>query len=272
MPSKLQIKDKSETDRLIKITPFKKETRKTEPHKHNNYFEIIYLSKGSGYHYIDSRKYSIEPPIMFFIRKEQVHYWELDREPEGFVVIIKKLFIQKSLDNELKSLFEKLSNQNSLRFETNRTIQTLFELLTEENKTESENTFHIIEGLLKSLLAKVLEVAKPVMRNGETRAGLFHSFLDLLHEDDAIRNKVNFYAKQLDTSPQNLNMACRKAIDQSASEVLAEFIISEATRLLLYTDKTVAEISYLLEFNDPSHFVKYFKKNTGHTPQAFRSL
>ena|SRR5665213_940239 len=272
MASQLIVKNKIEIEKAIKIAAFKKEIRKTTPHKHNNYFEIIYLSKGSGYHYIDSRKYSIEPPIMFFIRKEQVHYWELDREPEGFVVIIKKLFIQKSLDNELKSLFEKLSNQNSLRFETNRTIQTLFELLTEENKTESENTFHIIEGLLKSLLAKVLEVAKPVMRNGETRAGLFHSFLDLLHEDDAIRNKVNFYAKQLDTSPQNLNMACRKAIDQSASEVLAEFIISEATRLLLYTDKTVAEISYLLEFNDPSHFVKYFKKNTGHTPQAFRSL
>jgi len=52
--------------------------------------------------------------------------------------------------------------------------------------------------------------------------------------------------------------------------VLSEFIISEAKRLLLYTDNTIAEISFLLDFNDPSHFVKYFKRKTGQTPLSFR--
>lgn len=270
MASQLIIKDKIESEKLIKATPFKKETRKTAPHKHNNYFEIIYLSKGSGYHYIDFNKYPVEAPVIYFIRKEQVHYWELDTEPDGFVVIIKKVFMEMSLDDELKLLFEKISSQNSLRIKDNKTIHTLLKLLTEENKTEGENTFHIIEGLLKSLLAKVLEVAKPVMKKQDTKPGIFHSFLDLLHTANVVNCKVNYYAKQLNSSPQNLNAACRKAINQSASEVLAEFIISEAKRLLLYTDKTVSEISYTLKFNDPSHFVKYFKRITGQTPQSFR--
>jgi len=110
MANQLQIKDKIETDKSIKITPFKKEIRKTAPHKHNNYFEIIYLSEGSGFHYIDSRKYEVDPPVMYFIRREQVHYWELNSEPDGFAVIIRKSFIERSLDDELKSLFTKISS------------------------------------------------------------------------------------------------------------------------------------------------------------------
>ncbi len=74
MTSQLLIKDKIETEKVIKVAPFKKHIRKTIPHKHNSYFEIIYLSKGSGYHYIDLDKYLIKPPVMYFIRQEQVHF------------------------------------------------------------------------------------------------------------------------------------------------------------------------------------------------------
>ena len=270
MPLTLQIKNKIEFDNNIKIAPFKKHIRETTPHKHNNYFEIIYLSEGSGYHYIDSRKFEVKPPVIYFIRKEQVHYWELDSEPDGFVVIIKKSFIEKSLDNELKSLLTKVSGQNSLYVKDNSTINILFTLLAEENKTESENAFHITEGLLKALLAKVLGVAKPVINKAEIKSDLYQSFLALLNTGQVAKNAINYYAEQLNTSPQNRNAACRKAVNQSAAEVLAEFVTSEAKRLLHYTNNTVSEIAFSMNFIDASHFVKYFKRQTGQTPKIFR--
>lgn len=270
MNSKVQIKDKSEGDKSIKIAPFKKEIRNTTPHKHNNYFEILYLSQGSGQHYIDSRKFEVKPPVMYFIRREQVHYWELNSEPDGFVIIIKKPFIEKSLDSELKSLFAKISGQSSLYVNNDTSIQVLFELLTEENKKEGKHAFYVIEGLLKALLAKVLESAKPVAGKAAIKSGLYQSFLSLLSAEGVIKNSVQYYAGQLNVSPQNLNAACRKAANQSPEEVLAEFIISEAKRLLIYTDITVAEISFRLDFSDPSHFIKYFKRKTNQTPRAFR--
>src|SRR4051794_17424008 len=119
MSKQLLVKDKTESTETIKILPFRKEVKKTPPHKHNNYFEIIYLSGGSGYHSIDSRKYPVIPPILFFVRKEQAHNFELEGEPEGFVVIIKKAFIDKSFDNELKLLLTKLSGQNCVSVEDN---------------------------------------------------------------------------------------------------------------------------------------------------------
>jgi AraC-like DNA-binding protein len=268
--SNIDIKDKTQPAETFKIAPFKKEVRKTTPHKHNNYFEIIYLSGGSGFHTIDSRQFEVAPPVIFFVRQEQTHHFDLEGEPEGFVAIIKKPFIQKSLDNELRLLLATFSNQHCLSVRDNQTIDQLFQLMAKEYTVNSKQSFHIIEGLLKALLAKVLEIAKPVMRSSGHRSDLYQAFLELLQGSTVVRNSVQFYAEQLNTSPQNLNAACRKAIDQSSTEVLSEFIISEAKRLLRYTNNTVSQIATTLDFLDASHFVKYFKRIAGKTPQAFR--
>jgi AraC family transcriptional regulator, transcriptional activator of pobA len=269
-PSIIDIKDKTQPKEDIKISPFRKEIRKTNPHKHNSYFEIIYLSTGSGFHTIDSRKFPVTPPVVYFVRKEQTHHFDLEKAPDGFVAIIKKTFIDKSLDNELKILLTKLSSQNCLFIKNNSTINHIFELLVQEYAVNSEYSFHIIEGLLKALLAKILEMADPTMYATGFKADLYQSFLELLHADTVVRNSVQYYAEQLNTSPQNLNAACRKSADQSAAEVLAEFIISEAKRLLLYTNNTVSQIAFSLGFIDAYHFVKYFKRITSQTPQSFR--
>ncbi len=270
MASQLIIKDKIETEKVIKVAPFKKDIRKTNPHKHNNYFEIIYLSHGKGYHYIDLNKYAITPPVMFLVRQEQVHYWELTTEPDGYVIIIRKAFIERSLDNELKSLLTKIGSQCCLQVSDNSTIEKLLELLTEENKVSGENSFQITEGLLKSLLAKVLELSKPVINKAATKPDLYQSFIQLLSADNGLKKKVAYYAEMLHTSPQNLNAACQRIVHKAATAVLSDFVIIETKRLLLYTDKTISEISFLLEFKDPSHFVKYFKKMVNCTPQSFR--
>lgn len=270
MTSKLEIKDKSESGKSIKIAPFKKEVRKTTPHKHNSYFEIIYLSQGNGHHFIDSRKFEIKPPVIFFVRREQVHYWELDSEPDGFVVIIKKAFVEESLDSELKNLITRISRQSNVYPRDNATIHSLFTLLVEANRKEGKYTLPLVEGLLKALLAMILEDVKPVEDRAAVNSNLYQSFLSLLSTEQNIKNKVHYYAELLNTSPQNLNAGCRKAINQSSEEVLSEFIISEAKRLLIYTDKTIAEISFTLDFHDPSHFVKYFKRKAGQTPLSFR--
>lgn len=272
MLSPVVIKNKIETQKAIKITTLKKENLTMSPHKHSNYIKILYLSKGSGYHYIDLVKFPIEPPVIYFIRQEQVHHWKLETEPEGYVIIIKKAFIERTIDNELKSLLVKISGQCCLQLTTNTTIEKLFQLLTEENKTEGESAFHITEGLLKSLLSKVLQVSQAVINKTEFKHGLYHSFIELLITDGNVKNKVSFYAAKLNTSPQNLNTVCRKASNQTAADTLCDFIISEAKRLLLYTDNTISEVCFALGFKDSSHFVKYFKKSVGATPQSFRSI
>jgi AraC-like DNA-binding protein len=101
---------------------------------------------------------------------------------------------------------------------------------------------------------------------------VFRKFQHFIHQANPVSNlKVNKAADHLGLSPQNLNAICRKVSGKSASELIIEQVLLEAKRYLLHSDKNISEIAFILNFSDPSHFVKYFKKAAGETPQVFRT-
>lgn len=272
LDSYLEIKDKTNLSDSIKITPFKSDTRKTTPHKHNNYFEIIYLSAGSGQHTIDTQEYVIKPPIIFVIRKEQIHFWEIKSVPSGFVMIIKKSFLNEILDRELKQLFTKLSACTCLVPYDNNSIEQIFHLLTNEYLRNQAGNISVVEGLLKALLAKMLQSNKSYGYRYPGKDNIIARFRELLDREDQLTNNVAYYAGLLHMSPQNLNAMCRRETNQTAAQVISEYIINEAKRLLLFTNQTVIQISFALDFKDNSHFTKYFRRHTGITPNAYRHI
>lgn len=185
--------------------------------------------------------------------------------PDGFVLLLKKEFIDRSMDSELKSLLSRLSAWSCIHLQETGSIDTLFQLLT------AEKDFTVTEGLLKALFAKILIATKPLTSKTSKTDDMIAVFRELLDRTNDLRNNVAHYAEKLHTTPQNLNAICRKTLDRSAAQVIAEHIISEAKRRLIYTVASVSEIAYSLNFNDTSHFVKYFKRHTGLTPQTFRN-
>ncbi|MDM1366793.1 helix-turn-helix domain-containing protein [Myroides marinus] len=261
----ISLKNKIEKTALVKVEPFKQQIRKTNPHKHNNYFEIIYLSEGTGFHTIDQSVFSITTPTVFFIRKEQVHFWDITSKPKGFVVLLKKEFLKASLDYKLRDLLSQLSHITCLKINEPQNIDALFQLLV------SEKDFTVTEGLLKALLAKIIARSTP-FSTSVNKSDTITLFQDFLKQTDNLHNSVAYYAQRLQISPQKLNAICRKTHQQSASEILAEHIIDEAKRQLLYSDNSVSEIAYNLNFNDSSYFIKYFKRYMGITPKAFREI
>jgi AraC-like DNA-binding protein len=57
---------------------------------------------------------------------------------------------------------------------------------------------------------------------------------------------------------------------QTPLEIINERITLEAKRVLAYSDKSVAETCFDLGFEDPSYFVKFFKRYAGVLPSDFR--
>lgn len=264
--TELTVKDKTNAEEFIKIEPFRKHTRTTKPHKHNKYLEFVYFTKATGFHVIDHFKIEITNPIFFVVRKEQIHYWNLTSEPEGYVIIIKEAFIEQCVDIEIKQQLTKISAFPYLNTEDNITIEQLFQLLISQNKSKKNKT--IVEGLMKVLLTKLLQVEN---KKPSINLSIYQEFIELLSKQEKLSNSVKHYADMLNTSPQNLNTNCRNESGKSASEILSDFILSEAKRLLLYTEKNISEIAYSLSFRDNSHFTKYFKRHVGKTPSEFKN-
>lgn len=250
----------------IKIEPFDVSKRYTKPHKHNKYLELVYFTKGSGFHYLDSHPFEIKPPMVFLIHKHQVHHWSIDSVPEGFVIIIKESFLERISDNAIRFQLNTLKDLWEIHIsEKDESLPLLFEALCLEMKrTELNEEF--IESVLKAVLSKIISYSKH--RIIATHSTVEQRFLELLAEN--LKNNVSFYADQLHTTSQNLNSICQKSFQKTASEVIAEFIIKEVKRQLLYTTKNVSEIAFDLDFKDTSNFTKFFKRHTGITPLHFK--
>ncbi|GAA3581829.1 helix-turn-helix transcriptional regulator [Snuella lapsa] len=252
----------------IKIARFDVSKRYTKPHRHNKYLELVFFSKGSGYHYMDLERYAIKPPVVFLIKKGEVHHWEIDTKPKGYVIIIKESFLEKTLDKHINTLLFKLDGKQKINIpKKDLTIRKLFKVLCREANHENVQQ-DIVEGLLKALISKVatyssLDRIKVDATDTATR------FLEMLNQ--TLKNNVGFYAEFLNITPQNLNQICQKKYKKTASKVIADFLIREAKRLLVYTNKSVSEIAFYFEFKDVSHFIKYFKRHTGLTPLQFKN-
>ena len=97
------------------------------------------------------------------------------------------------------------------------------------------------------------------------------SFLKLVSQHFLNIRKVSDYAAMLHVSPDHLNKVIKSNADKTASELIDEMLVTEAKAYLLYSKMSVSEIAYKLEFADPSHFNKFFKKPNNCTPLEFRN-
>ncbi|MGV3764145.1 helix-turn-helix domain-containing protein [Parapedobacter sp.] len=266
----LDVKTKIDPHQHLKIAAFRKNIRTTTPHKHNSYMEFVFLTDGRGTHTIDGETHRVAPPVIFTIRKEQVHHWELTGEPEGYVLILKKQYVENSRDMALRDLLTQVSTHTCVPIDATNNLTKLFELLLESWNRHHPYQADEIDGLLKTLLSSILRYAQPKKQPIQTNKDLYYRYVEILRHTESLRNNVAHYAAVLATSPQHLNAVCRKTTGQSAATVLANHLVSEAKRLLHYTELTVKEIAARFDFADSSHFIKYFKRHVGLPPQAFR--
>jgi AraC family transcriptional regulator, transcriptional activator of pobA len=78
------------------------------------------------------------------------------------------------------------------------------------------------------------------------------------------------YAALLFITANHLNALCKEMLGKTAGDLIRERIILEAKRLLTNADMTVTQIAYELNYKDNSYFNRFFKKETGLTPDDFR--
>ena len=79
-------------------------------------------------------------------------------------------------------------------------------------------------------------------------------------------------ARPLGITPTQLNRVCHRVLGHSALAVLHGRLVLEAQRDLAYTTLSVKQIGGGLGFADASYFTRFFQRQTGHTPSAWRAL
>jgi YesN/AraC family two-component response regulator len=84
--------------------------------------------------------------------------------------------------------------------------------------------------------------------------------------------RLNAVSREAGMSPSHFSRIFRKVMGLSYQEYLNSRRITKAKNLLRTNAQSVTEIAVSLGFADPTGFGRIFKKLTGHTPSAYRSL
>ena len=246
------------------------------PHRHN-YYEIFVFIKGGGYHWIDFEKHEIQSNSLHFVSPGQVHQVQRLEGSYGHVIFFSRDFY---LNKTSLFDFPFLNNygENPILNLSTSEMESFFpvlELIQKEGNSNFQNQADIIRSYLNVILlqsARFYQQNAPSMLSNSNEHNLYKTFRNLLEQSFRTLHKVKDYADEMNVTEKNLNLSIRQHTGKTASEHIFDRIILEAKRLLIHSPKSAKEIAFFLGFDDPSHFSKFFKKNTDSSPNEFRSL
>jgi AraC family transcriptional activator of pobA len=248
-------------------------------HRHDHY-EISWFTGGRGSIAVDTVEYAIKPPLLCYFAPGQVHTARVSSPLSGYSIRFTRAFFVYDAHDQTKLAELPLfypPDAAPLIHTTKRqaaTVNDLLQKIEQEYQSDLEDRATVLRAYLHILLveAKRLRQHVTTTRSSEASYLLTKRFLLLVEAHYRSGTSVPDYAAQLHVTAAHLNQTVRRTLNKTAQAVIQERVLLEAQRLLRYSDLSVAEIAEQLNFRDPSYFGRFFKKQTGRSPQAFRQV
>ena len=249
------------------------------PHRHD-FFEVLYLSKGTGFHIIDSNKYEIQPPCVFFMSPGQAHKIEFSSDIEGYIFIFTPEFYLINQTNpnrliEFPFFFNIRQENRPLILESSEEVFFLENLFKKGIAEIGKGENYSIE-LLRSVLDLILTSCAVLYKTDENLLAkgkghiMVKKFFKLVEENYQNNLSVNEYADKLAITPNHLTQTVNQLTGKTSSQIIKAKQVLEIKRLLVHTNLSVTEIAFRLNFPDQSYFTKFFKREAGLSPLQYR--
>ena len=246
------------------------------PHRVDFYL-LIYIERGCGSHFIDFNHYPFQPSSFLFVNKNQINAFDFSDQVDGKVMLFTDRFISNTQSSMRLPLFSPshlddgysplLNASESLT----QSCDSLLREIVNENHRQDCNRL-IIMSLFSSLLL-MLSRERPQLRSerlSDSQRDRFTRFIRLLEANFSRSRDASNYARQLHITYKTLNQLCKLASRQTAKQLIDAFTILEAKRRLVLEPMPIQQLADELGFDEPSNFVKYFKKHCAMTPTEFR--
>jgi len=265
MPEFFELRHGMETDRV---------------HLHG-FYEIIWFQEGSGVHYIDFNEYPVEPGIIFFISPGQIHSFDNRHDQKGVVLKICPEFLSDESNGASGYLRYNIFNAfdhlpyTRISEHDSASLSAIIEALQNELEEGSKIGHRdYLQSLVKLFLIKVQrnnsEASTNILNPVRISHRTFLEFRKLLENNYTKLHTVKDYVNLLNVSTKTLTQYVNECSVYSPLEVINNRIVLEAKRLLRYSTLTVKETAFRLGFEDPSYFVKFFKRLAGQSPADYR--
>ncbi len=250
----------------------------TKPHR-AEFYQIIWIQKGSPSHSVDFKSIRLTENSILFVPKDCISFFDQANSYDGKIILFTDDFWGTEFKNvnflQSSILYNSLHEISPIH--TDNSSSELFDIINGMQTEFNRVTDQAQPIILGNLLYNFLLLAERVKRNQgfkelKPSADLDYLILfkDLLEKNFKVNKSVSKYASALTISKKRLNKATSSVLDKTPKQLIDERILLEAKRLLAHSNSTVKEISFMLGYDEPTNFFKYFRKHTNVTPSDFR--
>lgn len=250
------------------------------PHIHS-FYQIIWFRRGHGIHYVDFKPYPVASDTLFFISPGQIHYFDGNSDYEGVIIHFDESLLSDEGSSE--NVFLKYNVFNAFdavpyfhvdNDEAERLASLVDDIRGEMEQEEAFAHRDCLQYLVKLFLINIQRSGRrgegePLCVSNSAHC-LFVRFRMMLEHHYQEIHTVKQYADRLNVSSKTLTNSVAVSAHTTPLRIINDRITLEAKRLLTFSDMKIKEISYALGFEDPSYFVKFFKRSTGQLPLEFR--
>lgn len=276
-----------EVNRMPEFFTDKPEIETSTMHVHG-FYEVVWFEEGEGVHYVDFNEYPVSPGTVFFISPGQIHSFDKRHDQKGVVLKICSELLNDGSSNDAIYLRYNVFNafdQRPYAKVSEKDVTIVADLLKsieqELHETESIGHREYLQSLIKLFLIRVQRNSTSMSQDSDgqeskmlnpvrTSHKSFLAFRQLLEENYHRLHTVKDYAALLNVTTKTLNQYVSECSSYTPLELINNRIILEAKRLLRYSNMTVKEIAFRLGFDDPSYFVKFFKRLAKTSPADYR--
>ena len=249
-------------------------------HRHRNLFQVLLIERGGGEMSFETSIVPFVAPAAILVPATAAHGFRFKPQiTNGWVVSFTEDVADALGDQSGEALarLKALAVEPLLPLRDAREIKRLSALcaeLEEESSLAREGYRLAMRAVLALIAIEVVRLAASRARSGSvtlTRADAqVEDLRRLIDEHFRKERLISFYAEKLAMTADRLNDHVKRASGVTAGHLIRQRVLTEAKRQLVFTNQPIHEIAYDLAFSDPSHFTRFFRKQTGMTPQAFR--
>ncbi|NLS16390.1 helix-turn-helix domain-containing protein [Rhizobium sp. P40RR-XXII] len=246
------------------------------PHRHENFFQILYIDAGSGDAIFGEIPHAITPPAVITVPPKIKHGFRFSRDIDGFVITVLISHL-KAAPGDRSRLGAWLADPHLTLLDTRNEdaahIASTLKRLGEEFASHRNGRNDLLDAYLTSALlltARIAHKADEGSSAGDEGERRMEMLQGLIQRHFRSHKPAAFYAESLGISPAHLSRIVRSRTGHGTHELITRKLLDEAKRELVFTFATVQEISYRLGFADPAYFSRFFVKQTSQTPRAWR--
>ena len=240
-------------------------------HRHESFFQILYISAGSGDALFGGGRVTLAPPAIVTMPPAVDHGFRFSRDVDGYVFTI--LASHLRLAGEAgRFVSQPRVTPLDPADQDGAFVLATFERLAAEWALRRNGRTDLMASYLVAALtltARLCGRDGPAEGSGET-ARRMEQLNDLIQQHFRGRKPAAFYADELGISPTHLNRVVKAATGLTTCAYVGRKLIDEAKRELVFTEMPAQEIGLRLGFADPAYFSRYFLRETGRTPRAWR--